>query len=134
LGWGSFIKNLVSHDLIMETCKIRSFIIHMFHTLISCIEYIFDTQIYRKMRNSYDICSFISSYFIYQTHLSMCQTRFQHMIFMYKWMNKHYFNKWQACWPHIIKLIPLIRQDAWTIHKLKISRTPFSFEILLVKL
>jgi hypothetical protein len=66
-----YITNLTFHNLIMKLCKICSFIIHTFHTLILCIENKFDTQIYRKMQNSCDICSFIGSYFIYQ-HFYPC--------------------------------------------------------------
>ncbi len=45
--------------------------ISMFYTLILCIENTFETQIYRKMQKSCDICSFIGSYFICQ-HIYLC--------------------------------------------------------------
>jgi len=43
------ITNLVFHDLIMEIVQNLSFIIHMFYTLISCIENTFDTWILKKI-------------------------------------------------------------------------------------
>jgi hypothetical protein len=59
----NYITNLTSHDLVMEIVLILSFIIRLFHALISCIENTFDTQIYITMC---DIHSFISLYFICQ--------------------------------------------------------------------
>jgi len=50
----------------------------------------FDIHIYRKMKNSFDIHSFIGSYFNCQ-HIYFCQTCFQHMICMckmYEFMNE----------------------------------------------
>jgi hypothetical protein len=51
--------------------KICSFIICMFYTLISYIENTFETWIYKKMRNLWDILSFIGLYFICQ-HIYLC--------------------------------------------------------------
>jgi hypothetical protein len=76
------ITNLAFHDLVMESIKICSFIIHTFHTLILCIENTFETQIYWKMQNLCDICSITSSYFIHQ-HIYLCV--------------KHVFNTWYSC-------------------------------------
>jgi len=62
----------------------------MFHALISCIENTFDTylQEYAKFVQHLFIHRFI---FHLSTHLSMCQTCFQRMIFvckMYEPMNE----------------------------------------------
>ncbi len=54
-----------------KSCKIYSFIICTFHRLISCIENTFNTWIYKKMQNSYDICSFLGLYFI-RPHIYLC--------------------------------------------------------------
>ncbi len=65
-----------------KSCNIISFIIHVFHILISYIENTFDIWIYWKMQNSCDICSFISWYFICQ-HIYLCV--------------KCVFNAWYSC-------------------------------------
>jgi len=57
----------------------------VFHTLILCIENTFITQMYRKMRNLFDICLFISSYFI-------CQHIYFYVIFV--------FNAWYSYVKH----------------------------------
>jgi len=73
-------------------CKIHSFIIHTFHTLILCLENTFDIRIYRKIWNSCVIRSFINSYFICQ-HICLCVKCVFNILYSYVkctnlWMNK----------------------------------------------
>jgi len=77
--------------------KICSLIIHTFHTQISCIESIFETHIYWKMWNLWHL--FIHRFVFHpSTHLFVCQSYVQRIIFMskmYEPMNQrtlHNFN------------------------------------------
>ncbi len=76
------ITNLTSHDLIMEIVQNlfihNLYISHIYITITNT----FDAKIYKKMRNSCDICSFICSYFICQ-HFYSCV--------------KCVFNVWYSC-------------------------------------
>jgi len=81
------ITNLTFHDLVMGRRKICSFIICTFHTLISCIENIFDTWIYWKMWNLCEIHSFIGSYFIQQYVYSCMKCVFNAWYLFVKYTN-----------------------------------------------
>jgi len=87
----TYYINLTSYDLEMEIINISSFIICMLHALISCIENTFDTNLLQDVKFVWD--SFIHKFVLYSsTHLFMCQTCFQCMIFVCKmynlWMNE----------------------------------------------
>jgi hypothetical protein len=86
----TYYTNLTSHDLEMEIININSFIICTLHALISCIENTFDIDLLQDVKFIWD--SFIHKFILYpSTHLFMCQTCFQCMIFvckMYKFMNE----------------------------------------------
>jgi hypothetical protein len=97
--WQNLIKvcitNLTSHDLVIKIMP-NLFIIHMFHTLISCIENTFETLVYRKMRNLYDIYSFIGLCFICW-HIYLCvksvfNTWYLCLKWINLWMNKFHTN------------------------------------------